>query len=999
MNTETINLHFLTLPHTILSKTLPGAIHHSFAQIVINLKKGLWNYPEYVIRQYGHEDCDRNFCHEHITVTTNDDFKKSGYLDHSWESEDIQHYFTDLTYLAFHENAIRELRKRVDDDEHHLVLTIGSGHRMMLEDLHDLKVLVVDPAMCHYNGYADYNVYNTYSHMHQTYGESEQGYRDYFQAKEILDELRKRDVRIVDNKKGIVTDWSEFLKELETKIPGGTYAPKNKSSVYTPRFADNVIYLPTDFEDFDYLPTDEKDDYYLFLGRCFYGKGFEIAIKVAQELGKRLIIAGPQNGDRDLDNLGYDLPSNVEYFGKAANLEERRELMSKAELGFAPTLITEPAGLIIGEYGASGTPVITTDWGGFTEYVEDEKTGFRCRFFEDFVEKSEQAKTISSEYCYERALRLHSIENIARQYHEYFQKLVRFRKSGNKQESWYVHNIPDTYWFLDRNLSELGGNMQYSDIEVLLAESGSDKTTRHKYGSIYNDVFNALAMKQGRKLDICEIGVSRFNPGSFGAWQKSSLFGQVLGIDVQDYEGSLRVGSLFWKVDAYLESTVDYLEENGYVFDIIIDDGSHDPADQEFFLNNYDRLLSSNGILICEDVYDLDLIVSQSKDSNVSVIDGWANHGHEVKNYGDKNHYHHDERLIIKRPDIQKKNEIPYLKTEAKPHIVQLPFLKLPAENYDRSSKELAVSIPLFHSNYGSFDIDRFKEVHVKGAIWAGLSLLYNSDLGERGTSLYFHVEDKVYSDAKKVFDICGIPEDWIRQVSLPEMELNHKINRHPMGKKYIGLLDDTVDADVFLILDSDAFTLSEGEPIRLYDDMTSHLLKVQPSMTYFKLTDKPYWWWVYVYLLAAGFPNEWINSETPLNKLELMAYRELGFEKEIDENHQRDTRVLRYWGENQMVTFPKNHSIRSYTIDNILRCHCSPYIHCIWSHFNQPFLELNTLLNLPVYFWRDEFRDGRRGYNCLAHIDQPHEGPEIPLDAYYDVFFEKLTTNLKGYF
>ena len=57
-------------------------------------------------------------------------------------------------------------------------------------------------------------------------------------------------------------------------------------------------------------------------------------------------------------------------------------------------------------------------------------------------------------------------------------------------------------------------NLNYCNISDLLDKSTSDKNTTHKYGVVYDLIFNSQYLKFGRKLKVLEIGVTMFGDGS-----------------------------------------------------------------------------------------------------------------------------------------------------------------------------------------------------------------------------------------------------------------------------------------------------------------------------------------------------------------------------------------------------------------------------------------------------------------------------------------------------
>lgn len=164
-----------------------------------------------------------------------------------------------------------------------------------------------------------------------------------------------------------------------------------------------------------------KHDYFLFIGRLIDRKGYNIAVEVCKELGKKLVVCGQG-----------EPPPGVDYRG-VVGPEERGKLMAYAQAVFVPTIYVEPFGNVNIEAQACGTPVITTDWGAFTETVEDGVTGFRCRNFKEFKEAAKNAKLLNRVYIAERARSMYSLETIGEKYDNYFQRLLTLWEDG-----WYV---------------------------------------------------------------------------------------------------------------------------------------------------------------------------------------------------------------------------------------------------------------------------------------------------------------------------------------------------------------------------------------------------------------------------------------------------------------------------------------------------------------------------------------------------------------------------------
>ena len=187
--------------------------------------------------------------------------------------------------------------------------------------------------------------------------------------------------------------------------------------------ADGVWYeavIPGYFERERFPFVQQKQDYCCFVGRLIERKGVQIAVDVCKALGKRLLIAGQGTS-----------PDYGEYLGLIGPVE-RGELMANAQACFAPTIYVEPFGNVAIEAMSCGTPVITTDWGAFTETVVHGKTGFRCRTFQEFIDAVEAAPTLDPHAIREHALSNYSLEATAHKYDEYFRRLQTLWGDG-----WY----------------------------------------------------------------------------------------------------------------------------------------------------------------------------------------------------------------------------------------------------------------------------------------------------------------------------------------------------------------------------------------------------------------------------------------------------------------------------------------------------------------------------------------------------------------------------------
>jgi glycosyltransferase involved in cell wall biosynthesis len=79
---------------------------------------------------------------------------------------------------------------------------------------------------------------------------------------------------------------------------------------------------------------------------------------------------------------------------------------------------------MVAEGYMSGTPAITTDWGGFTETVVHGVTGFRCREFRDFVQAIDQIDLIDPYACRKWAMENYEDSVVHDKFNAYLEKIM-----------------------------------------------------------------------------------------------------------------------------------------------------------------------------------------------------------------------------------------------------------------------------------------------------------------------------------------------------------------------------------------------------------------------------------------------------------------------------------------------------------------------------------------------------------------------------------------------
>jgi glycosyltransferase involved in cell wall biosynthesis len=135
-----------------------------------------------------------------------------------------------------------------------------------------------------------------------------------------------------------------------------------------------VIYPPVSLGIRDLRLGTRKGDYYFIVARIVGGKGLELAVEAAKQLGIKLKIAGAPagyyTGHRQLQENATD---SIEFLGRVSD-RELVKLYSEAK-AFLALATDEDFGITPVEAMLCGTPVIAYYGGGYKETVIDGKTG------------------------------------------------------------------------------------------------------------------------------------------------------------------------------------------------------------------------------------------------------------------------------------------------------------------------------------------------------------------------------------------------------------------------------------------------------------------------------------------------------------------------------------------------------------------------------------------------------------------------------------------------
>lgn len=187
------------------------------------------------------------------------------------------------------------------------------------------------------------------------------------------------------------------------------YGAQSGGDAFNTRGNAYEVVIPNSFEAADFPFREDNDGYLLFVGRLIQQKGTDVVREIAARTKIPVLVAGqPMEMD--------DIPG-TQYLGVLGE-KERNEAMAGAIALLAPTQYVEPFGGVAVEAMMCGTPVISTDWGAFTETVMDGVSGFRCWDLKDYLNATEMAKDMDRNRVRQWAMR-YDTETIKYKYDTY----------------------------------------------------------------------------------------------------------------------------------------------------------------------------------------------------------------------------------------------------------------------------------------------------------------------------------------------------------------------------------------------------------------------------------------------------------------------------------------------------------------------------------------------------------------------------------------------------
>ena len=179
-------------------------------------------------------------------------------------------------------------------------------------------------------------------------------------------------------------------------------------------------------DEWEYNPSPERK--LVYFGRLGEIKGLNIVWEIAKHRPDLPVVICGQGDPTPyltLPNIIYQPPLH----GKA-----RSDFLGSAMAVLMPTRYVEPFGGVTVESQMTGTPVLGSTYGSFTETIEHGMTGYRCPTLGDYlkaIENIEQGK-LSREYISQYTKQRYNMYTLAHDYDKVFKQVGDLHEKG-----WY----------------------------------------------------------------------------------------------------------------------------------------------------------------------------------------------------------------------------------------------------------------------------------------------------------------------------------------------------------------------------------------------------------------------------------------------------------------------------------------------------------------------------------------------------------------------------------
>ncbi|MEK7540284.1 MAG: glycosyltransferase family 4 protein [Patescibacteria group bacterium] len=242
----------------------------------------------------------------------------------------------------------------------------------------------------------------------------------------------------------VTTVHAQMTPELDQTLSGFPDSKLISLSQAHKRLAHKTKFWKVIYNGIDtdvYRFSAQKENYLLWIGRLgkardakgqfIDAKGVRNAIRLAEETGQRLLLAGNVEDKKFFDqDVKPHLNKKIQWVGEVSSEQsltkfEVAKLMAKAK-GFLMTINwEEPFGLVMAEAMSCGTPVVGFKRGAVPELVEHGKTGFVAKDFKGLVQGVKKLGEINPAACRARVEKYFSLDITVGNYYKAYQQAIK----------------------------------------------------------------------------------------------------------------------------------------------------------------------------------------------------------------------------------------------------------------------------------------------------------------------------------------------------------------------------------------------------------------------------------------------------------------------------------------------------------------------------------------------------------------------------------------------
>lgn len=182
---------------------------------------------------------------------------------------------------------------------------------------------------------------------------------------------------------------------------------------------------PNYFDSAEWNPSFSPGSYLLYFGRIADCKGLNTIVEISKHTKHLVVLCGQG------DPTPY-LSPNIHYIPPICG-PQRSELLRNAIATLMPTKFIEPFGGSGVEGLLCGTPLISSDYGAFSETVQPGLNGYRCHTLGDWIEAIHKVQFLDRQRTASDARQTYDLNVVGKKYDSIFNQINDLRKEG-----WYT---------------------------------------------------------------------------------------------------------------------------------------------------------------------------------------------------------------------------------------------------------------------------------------------------------------------------------------------------------------------------------------------------------------------------------------------------------------------------------------------------------------------------------------------------------------------------------